>query len=310
LSARPLIVIVGPTGSGKSELSLRICETFGGEVVNCDSLQFYRYFDIGTAKLGPGERRGIPHHLLDILDPDEVFTAGEFARRARLLLSSIALPVVVGGTGFYLRALLDGLFPAPPRDDALRARLCAREHARRGSLHRLLRRFDPEAAKSIHPNDVPKTVRALEVYLLTRRPITAWFEEGRDALQGFQPIKIGLNPPRDALYQRLNERCARMFSGGLIAEVKRILDMGWSASVKPFESHGYRQALQMLSGKMSPEQALAEAQTNTRHYAKRQITWFRRESGVHWLTGFGDEPDISRATLEIVREILRYRPIA
>jgi len=305
LSGHPLVVIVGPTGSGKSELSLRICEAFGGEVVNCDSLQFYRYFDIGTAKLPPGERRGIPHHLLDILDPDEVFTAGEFARRARPLLSSIALPVVVGGTGFYLRALLDGLFPAPARDDTIRARLSAREQSRSGSLHRLLRRFDPGAARSIHPNDIPKTVRALEVYLLTRKPITAWFEDGRDALSGFEPVKIGLAPPRESLYRRLDQRCAGMFSGGLIEEVKRILDMGWPPSVKPFESHGYRQALKMLSGEMSPEQALEEAQTNTRHYAKRQITWFRKETGVHWLAGFGEELDISRSAIEILGKTLR-----
>jgi tRNA dimethylallyltransferase len=179
----PLIAIVGPTGSGKSDLSLRLCEEFGGEVVSCDSLQIYRYFDIGTAKLASADRRGIPHHMLDIIDPDEIFTAGEFSCRARPLLASIsrtALPIVVGGTGFYLRALLDGLFPAPSRDDALRTRLARREQSRPGSLHRLLRRFDPEAARAIHPNDTPKVIRALEVYMLTRQPITAWFAKGRD----------------------------------------------------------------------------------------------------------------------------------
>jgi tRNA dimethylallyltransferase len=300
----PLIAIVGPTGSGKSDLSLRICEEFGGEVLNCDSLQIYRYFDIGTAKLPPEERRGIPHHMLDIVNPDEVFTAGEYTSRGRPLLASIsrtALPVVVGGTGFYLRALLDGLFPAPSRDDALRARLTARERRRPGSLHRLLRRFDPAASRAIHPNDIPKLIRALEVYLLTRRPITSWFAEGRDALEGFSTLKVGLAPPRDALYDRLNARCEQMFAAGLVTEVKRILEMGWPESAKPFESHGYSQALRMLRGEMTPGEALLDAQINTRHYAKRQITWFRKEPGVEWLAGFGNEPAIQEAALDRVR---------
>jgi tRNA dimethylallyltransferase len=303
----PLVAIVGPTGSGKSELSLRICETFGGEVINCDSLQIYRHFDIGTAKLPAGERRGIPHHMLDILDPDEVFTAGEFASRARPLLSCIArtaLPVVVGGTGFYLRALLDGLFPAPTRDEAIRQRLSIREKAKPGSLHELLGRFDRQASRSIHPNDVPKVIRALEVYLLTKRPITAWFTEGRDALTGFGPLKIGLAPARDALYRHLDLRCEKMFRAGLMDEVKGILAMGWPESAKPFESHGYRQALQLLRGEMTAQQALLEAQTNTRRYAKRQITWFRKEPGVEWLAGFGNEPDVQQTAIERVREHL------
>jgi tRNA dimethylallyltransferase len=303
VSGAPLIAIVGPTGSGKSELSLRICEQLGGEVVNCDSLQIYRYFDIGTAKTPLAERRGIPHHMLDIVNPDETFTAGEYASRTRPLLASIslsALPVVAGGTGFYLRALLDGLFPAPSRSDEMRARLAARERRRPGSIHRLLRRFDPAAARAIHPHDVPKLIRALEVYLLTRRPITAWFAEGRDALEGFRALKIGLAPPREELYERLNTRCRRMFAEGLVEEVKRILDMGWPESAKPFESHGYAQVLQMLRGEMTPEQALGEAQRNTRHYAKRQITWFRKEPAVEWLTGFGDEPAVQQAAIDRV----------
>ena len=304
---RPLIAIVGPTGSGKSELSLRICETFGGEVVNCDSLQIYRHFDIGTAKLPAGERRGVAHHMLDILDPDEVFTAGEFASRARPLLACIAktaLPVVVGGTGFYLRALLDGLFPAPARDEAIRQRLGSREKARPGSLHKLLRRFDPRAGGAIHANDVPKVIRALEVYLLTRRPITDWFTEGRDALAGFRPLKIGLAPPRDALYRHLDQRCEKMFAAGLVDEVKGILAMGWPESAKPFESHGYRQALRMLHGEMTAQEALLEAQTNTRRYAKRQVTWFRKEREVEWLAGFGNDPDVQQDAIDRVREHL------
>lgn len=304
MSAAPLIAIVGPTGCGKSDLALRICEELGGELVNCDSLQIYRYFDIGTAKTHPGERRGIPHHMLDIVNPDETFTAGDYACIARPLLASIsrsALPVVTGGTGFYLRALLDGLFPAPARSEELRARLTAREGRRPGSLHRLLRRFDTAASQAIHANDIPKLIRALEVYLLTRQPITAWHAQGRDALAGFCALKIGLAPPRAALYDRLNMRCRRMFDEGLVAEVERILGMGWPASSKPFESHGYRQVLQMLRGEMTPEQALLEAQRNTRHYAKRQITWFRKEPRVEWLAGFGDEPELQQAAIDLVR---------
>ena len=304
MTAPPLIAIVGPTGSGKSDLSLRICEEFGGEAVNCDSLQMYRGLDIGTAKISPDERRGIPHHMLDILNPDEVSTAGEYANRARPLLASIAgraLPVVVGGTGFYLRALLDGLFPSPGRDERLREELERREQRRTGSLHRLLRRFDPVAARAIHSNDIPKLIRALEVYLLTRRPITSWFAEGREPLAGFRPLKIGLDPPRAALYERLNARCERMFEGGLVEEVKRILDMGWTEPIKPFESHGYRQARQVLRGTMTVEQAILEAQTNTRHYAKRQMTWFRKEPGVEWLAGFGDDKTVQDAAIDRVR---------
>jgi tRNA dimethylallyltransferase len=241
--------------------------------------------------------------MLDIADPDEVFTAGEFAARARPVLSCIArtaLPGVVGGTGFYLRALLDGLFPAPTRDESVRERLAAREKARPGSLHRLLRRFDPAASRTIHPNDVPKVIRALEVYLLTKRPISDWFAQGRDALAGFRTLKIGLAPPREALYRRLDARCEQMFAGGLVEEVRGILAMGWPESAKPFESHGYRQALQMLRGEMTAQEALTEAQTNTRHYAKRQVTWFRKEPGVEWLAGFGNDADVQQSAIEMV----------
>ncbi|MEK7753405.1 MAG: tRNA (adenosine(37)-N6)-dimethylallyltransferase MiaA, partial [Acidobacteriota bacterium] len=188
-----LVAVVGPTGSGKSELGLRIAEEFAGEIVNCDSLQVYRHFDIGTAKLSRLQQRGIPHHMLDVADPGEPFTAGEYAARARPLLVEIAgrgrLPVVVGGTGFYLRALIDGLFPGPGRDDSLRARLAARQARRPGSLHRVLRRLDPAAAGTIHPNDVQKTIRAVEVITLKRQPISALYAQGRDALQGFRILK-------------------------------------------------------------------------------------------------------------------------
>jgi len=302
------VAIAGPTGSGKSELALRVAEEFSGEVVNCDSLQIYRHFDIGTAKLPLAERRGVPHHLIDIVDPDEIFTAGEYARLGRAALSDISgrgrLPVIAGGTGFYLRALLEGLFHGPARDPELRARLDARERRRPGALHRLLARFDPAAAARIHANDVPKVMRALEVCLITRRPVTELFREGRDGLQGYRVLKIGLAPDREGLYHRLDERCGRMFASGLLDEVRHILDMGFPPQAKPFESHGYRQALQMLRGELDEKDALFYARRNTRNYAKRQMTWFRKEPHMEWLKGFGEDPHIQRAALVRVRAFL------
>ena len=302
------LAILGPTGSGKSALALRLAAEFSGEVVNCDSLQMYRYFDIGTAKLTAPERQDIPHHLIDVLDPDQVFTAGEYARLARGLLGEISargrVPVVAGGTGFYFRALLDGLFPGPPRDQALRDRLAARERRRPGSLFRLLRRFDPEAARRIHPHDLPKLTRALEVCLLTRHAMTDMFREGRDALQGYRVLKIGLSPPRDELYQRIDERAAQMFQAGLLDEVRAILARGFPPSAKPFESHGYRQALQLLNGELSLKDAIFYAQRNTRRYAKRQMTWFRQEQAVNWVSGFGGAPQSQQAAIACVRDFL------
>ena len=189
--------------------------------------------------------------------------------------------------------------------DLIRARLTAREQRRPGSIHRLLQRFDWMAARAIHPHDIPKLIRALEVYLLTRRPITAWFTEGRDPLVGFRTLKIGLAPRREELYERLNKRCRQMFQEGLVEEVKRILDMGWPESAKPFESHGYAQVLQMLHGELTPEQALLEAQANTRRYAKRQTTWFRKEPAVEWLAGFGDEPAVQQAAIDRVCQLVK-----
>jgi tRNA dimethylallyltransferase len=303
--------VAGPTGSGKSDLAIAIAEAFPGEIVNCDSLQVYRHFSIGTAKLPPEEQRGIPHHLLDIANPDELFTAGEFARRARLAISDISdrgrLPIVAGGTGFYLRALVDGLFEGPQRDQELRDRLTERERKRSGSLHRLLTRFDREAAGRIHPNDTPKVMRAVEVCLLMRRPVSELFRQGRDSLTGFRTIKLGLLPDRDTLYERLDARCARMFESGLVEEVRQILALGFPQSVKPFESHGYKQVVQMLNGELSPRDALFYAQRGTRQYAKRQITWFRREPGLVWLKGFGTEPGIIRTALEQVALFLEKK---
>ncbi len=300
--------MLGPTGSGKSELALRLAEEFDGEIVNCDSLQVYRHFDIGTAKLPAGDRHKVPHHLIDVLNPDELFTAGEYARAAAAVVQEISargrLPVLAGGTGFYLRALLEGLFPGPVRDQALRDRLAAREVRRPGSLHRLLARFDPETALKIHPHDLPKVTRALEICLLARRPASELFRAGRAGLRGYRSLKLGLWPGRDALYDRVNLRCEKMFEAGLVDEVRRILALGYPAEVKPFESVGYKQALQVIRGELNPREAVFYAQRSTRNYAKRQLTWFRKETGMVWLKGFGDEPGVWEEARGRVAEFL------
>lgn len=304
----PLVVIAGPTGAGKSELGLAVAARFDAEIVNCDSLQVYRYLDIGTAKVPPAQRRGVPHHLLDVVNPDEIFSAGEYARRARRVLGEIAargrLPLVVGGTGFYLRALLEGLFPGPTRDPDLRARLAARETRRPGLLHRFLRRFDPRLAGQIHPRDVQKLIRAVEVVLVTRRPLSQWYAEDRDPLRGFRTLKLVLDPPRDALYAHLDRRCERMFASGLLDEVRRILALGYAPGCKPLGSHGYRQAVQVLAGELTLAEAIYHAQRNTRRYAKRQWTWFRREPDAVWLKGFGSEPAVEQTACQLIAAFL------
>ena len=309
---RPLVVVLGPTGSGKSSVALRIAEDFGGEVVNSDSIQLYRGFDIGAAKLSEVERRGIAHHLIDVLDPVEVCTAGEYARLARAAVSEIsgrgALPVVAGGTGFYVRALLDGLFAGPERDERLRGELSRREVRKRGFVWRALRRYDPVAARRIHPNDLNKSTRALEVFLLARKPMTELFLSGRGSLEGYAPLKIGLNPPRERLYELLDERSARMLAGGLLNEVLGLLECGVAPSAKPFEAIGYKQALAIAQGRMTMPDALAEMQRDTRRYAKRQMTWWRRERDIHWVSGFGNDETVVRSILNTVRNYLRPLP--
>jgi len=297
--------VSGPTASGKSELALRIAAAFRGEIVNCDSLQVYRGFDIGTAKLPEADRRGIPHHLIDVLMPEEVFTAGEFARQARCVIDEITrrgnLPVLAGGTGFYLRSLIHGLAPGPQRDEDLRERLALRERRRPGTLHRLLGRFDPPTAARIHRNDVPKTMRALEICLLSRQPASMVLAQDRNALTGFRVLKLGLFPPREALHDRIEHRTQRMFQEGLVDEVKHLLSSGVSPEAKPFESIGYRQALQVVRGEMTLPQAIIDTALRTRQYAKRQMTWFRKEPEIQILDGFGDAPDVIEKALGLVR---------
>ncbi len=292
-----LLAIAGPTGCGKSELALRLAAELDGEVVNCDSVQIYRFFDIGSAKLPVRERRGIPHHLIDIADPDRHFTAGDFARLGRPLLQEIAarghLPIVTGGTGFYLRALIEGLAPGARRDEILRTHLRDRESRKPRFAHRLLRRLDPQTAARIHPNDIPKVIRALEICIAARRPAAEVFAEGRDALIGFRVLKVGLFPDREKLYTRLEARVEAMFAGGLIEEARAILAHGYSPSAKPFESIGYKQALQCIAGTLSPKDALFYAKRDTRRYARRQMTWFRQERDLEIFRGFGDDPAVS-----------------
>jgi tRNA dimethylallyltransferase len=286
---RPLVAIVGPTGAGKSALALRMCEQFNGEVVNCDSLQLYRGFDIGTAKTSESGRRGIRHHMIDVLEPGQGYSAGEYARCARAIIREITgrarLPVIVGGTGFYLRALLNGLPPLPERDETLRARLAARESNHPQSLHRLLRRLDLDAAKRIHPHDTQKLIRALEIRILTRNPLPP--AQSAEALTGYRALHIGLDPDRALLYKTLDARAREMFHSGLIDEVRGLFTRGCTGAEKPFESLGYKQALQYLRGSLDFEQAIESTQLETRQYAKRQLTWFHREPQVQWLAGFG-----------------------
>lgn len=307
---RPLIVIAGPTASGKSDLALRAAEIFQGEIVNCDALQLYRGFDIGTAKTPAAARRGIPHHLFDVLDPQTSFSAGDYSRAARQAIAEISsrgrLPVVVGGSGFYLRGLLDGLPALPGRDEPLRERLSVREQRRPGVLHRLLRRLEPAAASRIHPRDVQKVTRALEIRLLTRTSLPA--PAAATPLQGFGVFQIGLAPERALLAEAIATRTRQMFHSGLVEEVRRLLAQGLSGEEKPFESLGYKQVLAYLRGQMSLEQAMAATEIETRQYAKRQQTWFRSATKhaprIVWFAGFGSDPAVAEACLEAIRKFL------
>ena len=291
-----LVVVLGPTASGKTALSLALAERFAGEIVNCDSVAMYREFQVGTAKPSPEQRARAPHHLFDFVDPTGEITAGEYARVARPVLKEIHsrghLPILVGGTGLYLRALLEGLFAGPQRSDALRERLRERA-ARNGSarLHRILVRLDRAAAEKIHSNDTPKLIRAIEVCLASRKKMTELWQRGRDPLRGFRILRLGLDPRRDTLYERINRRAERMFESGLIEETQALLKK-YGETARPMSSLGYKQAVQLLRGQSTRDEALHAVQQAHRNYAKRQMTWFRREPDVEWLKGFGDEDEI------------------
>jgi tRNA dimethylallyltransferase len=312
--ARPIdplaVLLLGPTGSGKTALSCSLAERFNGEIISCDSVAVYRGMDLGTAKPTPEQRARIPHHLIDVADPDQPFTAGDYSRKARAALREIAdrhkLPIVTGGTGLYLRALTDGLFAGPARHEDLRQRL-RHSAERHGSawLHRLLMRLDLASAQRIHANDTPKLIRAIEVCLAARQPMSQVLGSetlARDPLTGFRLLRIGLNPPRPELYDRLNQRCAEMFHAGLIAETRALL--ACYGPVKSLDSLGYRQASSVLLKGISEKVAIAEAQQGHRNYAKRQLTWFRREPDVHWIEAFGNDPQTLTTVSNLVHDNL------
>jgi tRNA dimethylallyltransferase len=298
----PLVAIVGPTASGKSALGVRLAERLGGEVVACDSTQVYRHFSIGTAKPAFEERRGVPHHLMNLLEPEEIFTAGDYRQRAVATLEDLRgrgrLPILTVGSGLYLRALLEGLADAPTRSEQVRARLGARAKQHGPAyLHRILHRLDAAAAARIAARDAPKLVRAIEVCLLAGKPITEVHRAGRPRLEGFEALKIGLMPRRGELYQRIEQRVHTMLDRGWLEELQALLARGIPATAKPLTFIGYRELRAHLAGEMSLPEAMQAIERATRRYAKRQLTWFRKEPGVHWFAGFGDDAEISGGVL-------------
>ncbi len=308
---KPLIVISGATASGKTALSLALAQRFGGEILSCDSVAVYRGMQLGTAKPTAAERALIPHHLLDLYDPDEVCTAGDWARQARQVLDRLAarntLPIISGGTGLYLRALLDGLFAGSARNERLRDLLRDRAQ-RRGvlHLHRTLARLDPRAAGLIHANDMPKVIRAIEVSLAARTPMTDQWAAGRDRLTGYRVLRLGLDPDRTQLAARIDARARAMFEAGLVEETRGLIER-FGPDCPPFGALGYAQAAAVLRGELSGQEAILAAQAGHRRYAKRQRTWFRREAELHrvfFLKGMGDAADTQSEAEHLVEQHL------
>ncbi len=309
-----MIVVAGPTASGKTSLAIRLAQQFSGEIVSCDSVAVYRGMEIGSAKPTLEERELVPHHLIDVAWPDEQFTAGDYSRLAREALDGITqrgrVPIVAGGTGLYLRALIDGLFPAPKARPELRERLRQRAELRGpGHLHRILTRLDRAAAAAIHSNDIPKIIRAIEVSLAReegdeRRPMTEQWQKGRDRLEGYRILRLGLTPPRGELYERINLRAAAMFDRGLVEETERLMER-YGRECRALGTLGYSQAADLLVGKLTQEEAVAAAQQGHRNYAKRQLTWFRREPEMHWLAGVGTDAAVVDEAMRLAGEFLR-----
>jgi tRNA dimethylallyltransferase len=286
-AATPIIAILGPTGSGKSRLALDLATAFRGEILSCDALQVYRHMNIGTAKSGPEELAQIPHHLLDLREPGEDFSAGDYQRLGREVLEDLrrrhVVPLVVGGTGFYFRALIEGLFIGPGRSEELRARM-RRIVARKGSpaLHRALMRVDPISAGRIMASDASRIIRAYEVYLLTGKTMAWWQEQPRDEIRGYQCLKLGIRWPREALYHRIDERVDVMFAKGFLQEVQSLMER-FEPGSQAFKAIGYREVSSFLSGHSSLQQATEDMKRESRRYAKRQLTWFRRDEAIIWL---------------------------
>ena len=304
-----IIAIVGPTASGKSSLGIELALRLGGEIINCDSVQVYREIEIATAKVPPAERRGVAHHLIDFVSPRETFTAADWARAAVKTIEEIEdrsrRVFLVGGTGFYLRALRQPFFPSPGTDEELRARL-TRIRQRRGPehLHRILQRFDRAEASQLHARDWPRVQRAIEFYLQTRQPISSHRPLRPEPPALAERIRlIALNPPRDELYSRINQRTEQHFAEGLVEEVRGLLNQGVPANSSALGAHGYRRVVEYLNGERDLDSAIEQTRLDVRHYAKRQLTWFRREPGVEWIDGFGDEPLVQHRVLELLRPV-------
>ena len=308
---KPLIVIFGATASGKTALSLALAQRFGGEILSCDSVAVYRAMQLGTAKPTAAERAQVQHHLLDLYDPNQACTAGDWARQARQVLDQLAArntqPIISGGTGLYLRALLDGLFAGAARDEQLRNLLRSRAE-RRGvaHLHRTLARLDPRAAGLIHANDMPKVIRAIEVSLAARTPMTEQWTAGRDRLTGYRVLRLWLDPDRTQLAARIDARARSMFEAGLVEETRGLIER-FGPDCRPFGALGYAQAAAVLRGELSEKEAITAAQAGHRRYAKRQRTWFRREAELHrvfLLKGMGDAADIETEAERLVEQHL------
>jgi tRNA dimethylallyltransferase len=308
----PLVAIVGPTASGKSELGLFLAETFNGEIVNYDSLQIFRHLDIGTAKPSLLERQRVPHHMIDIREPTEIFTAGDYQREARRVLIDIRnrskIPILVGGTGLYLRAVIDGLFSGPSRSTYWRNRLeTMAERKGRRYLHQVLKRLDPTAASRIAERDKPKVIRALEVRLETGKPLSQHLDEQpRQPIMGFKTLLVGLNPAREELYRRINERVCRMMESGLVDEVRNLLAAGTPPTAKAFEAIGYRQIIADIDSSIPQAETIRIIQRDTRHYAKRQMTWFRKQSDVTWFDGPGDSDETKDKVHQFLKPLFTF----
>ena len=310
---KSLIAILGPTATGKSALGIALAERLGGEVINCDSTAVYRGFDIGTDKVPMAERRGIPHHLIDIADPTAEYTAAQFARDATAAVRDIhargRVPILVGGTGFYYRALTRGLFPGPGKDAALRTRLEAIA-AKRGveRLHRLVARVDPESAQRIMPRDLQRLVRALEVYFLTGRPLTAHFQDTVSLLDpDVRVIPIGLRMSAAWLSERVTRRVAAQFDAGLLNEMRALLAAGVPPDARPFGGLVYRQAMEHLQGVRDEADTRALIAQENRRYARRQLIWFRKEPNLVWFEGPGTHAEVQDSVVAMLaaRDLLK-----